>query len=72
MSKKSFGVLQLIKNEHKITRESDPVFLYTLQQGLLLALREHNLLSEMQYRGAVSQLKAQQAEYVKKHIREWN
>lgn len=70
MAKKSFAVLQRIRNDHRITKETAPVFLYTLQHGLLLSLREQNLLNEMQYRSAVNQLKVQQAGHVKKLIRE--
>lgn len=50
---------QRIENDHAITKEGDADFLYCLQQGLLLALKEQGRLNEMQYRQAESTLAQQ-------------
>lgn len=44
--------LQGIENNRKITKKTDSEFLYALQSGLLLALKERGRLDEMQFRHA--------------------
>ena len=44
--------LQGIENNRKITKKTDSEFLYDLQSGLLLALKERGRLDEMQFRHA--------------------
>ena len=44
--------LKQIDHDHRITRETDSDFLYTLESALLLALKERGQLNEMQYRHA--------------------
>ncbi len=48
-----------IDGEHRITKETDLDFLYVLQDGLLLALKENHFLNEMQYRSAAEKLMRQ-------------
>lgn len=45
-------VLERIDNDRPITPGSDPAFYRALKLGLLLALKERGILSEMQYRSA--------------------
>lgn len=49
---KQFASLERIDNNRKITEQTDGAFLYRLQTGLLLALKEQGRLSEIQYRHA--------------------
>ncbi len=51
--------LQSIENDHRITRKTDPAFLYAFQKAVLLALLEDGTLSEMQYRYAEEKLRRQ-------------
>lgn len=44
--------LTAVENNHPITPETDPAFLRTCQQAILLALREQGLLGETEYRAA--------------------
>lgn len=52
-------VLVKIEREHTISKETDYEFLFLLQNGLLLALKEQGRLNAMQYRHAVEKLKDQ-------------
>ena len=63
---KKFAKLQRIDNDHKITKDTDYEFLYNLQDGLLLALKEQGRLSEMQYRNAKERLKIQRRDRARK------
>ena len=49
---KPYASLERIDNNRPITPETDHKFLYRLQSGLLLALKENERLSEPQYRYA--------------------
>lgn len=51
--------LQTIEHDHRITRKSDPEFLYAFQKAVLLALLEEGTLTEMQYRSAEEKLRRQ-------------
>ena len=57
--------LQGIENNRRITKETDSEFLYTLQSGLLLALKERGRLDEMQFRHAERALREQQRACIK-------
>lgn len=63
---KRFAQLQRIENDRPITKETDYEFLYTLQNALLLALKEQGRLTQMQYRHAEERLQAQRRERAKK------
>ena len=59
MMKRKYSKLESIENDHPITKENEGEFLYNLQNGLLLALREQGILNLMQYRHAVEKLRRQ-------------
>lgn len=59
MAKKKYAKLVRIDHNRKITWDSDAEFLYTLQNSLLLALKEEGLLNQMQYHHAEEKLKQQ-------------
>lgn len=63
---KKYAKLQHIENNHKITKDTDYEFLYSLQNGLLLALKEQGRLNTMQYRHAEERLKQQRRDRAKK------
>ncbi len=63
---KPYASLERIDNNRPITPETDYEFLYRLQSGLLLALKENERLSEPQYRHAQEQLDRQRREQIKK------
>lgn len=63
---KKYASLERIENDRQITRETDAPFLYRLQSGLLLALKEQGQLSEMQYRRAQERLDRQYREWTAK------
>lgn len=63
---KRFAQLQRIENDRPIKKETDYEFLYTLQNALLLALKEQGRLTQMQYRHAEERLQAQRRERAKK------
>lgn len=67
---RKFAELQRIDHDHKITKETDYEFLYHLQNGLLLALKEQGRLSEMQYRHAEEKLKAQRRDRARRLMQE--
>ena len=52
-------ILKFIENDHRITRKTDPEFLYALQKAVLLALLEGGTLTEIQYRYAEEKLREQ-------------
>ncbi|MBQ9165757.1 MAG: hypothetical protein IJX71_02340 [Oscillospiraceae bacterium] len=60
------AILIKIENEHKIRKDTDCEFLYSLQCGMLLALKEQGRLNEMQFRNAEMKLRQQQRVYMKK------
>lgn len=64
---KQYASLVKIEHNRKITREQDEPFLYRLQSGLLLALKEQGRLNEMQYRHAQERLDRQHREWTQKH-----
>ena len=51
--------IKAIENNHRITRKTDPEFLYEFQKAVLLALLEDGTLTEMQYRYAEEKLRRQ-------------
>lgn len=63
---RQYASLEQIEHNRKITREGDHAFLYRLQGGLLLALKERGRLNEMQYRRAQERLDRQHREWVRK------
>lgn len=63
---RQYASLEQIKHNRKITQETDHAFLYRLQGGLLLALKEQGRLNEMQYRHAQDRLDRQHREWVRK------
>lgn len=68
--KKKFAELIRIDNDRVITKEEDDEFLYTLQNGLLLALKERGRLNEMQYRHAEEKLRSQRRDRAKRLLQE--
>ena len=48
--------LTCIENNRNVTPEADGEFLYCLQSGLLLALKEQRVLDEIQCRLAIQRL----------------
>ncbi len=67
---RKFAELQRIDHDHKTTKETDYTFLYHLQNGLLLSLKEQGRLNEMQYRYAEEKLRAQRRDRAKKLMQE--
>ncbi|MDR3766785.1 MAG: hypothetical protein Q3Y08_07100 [Butyricicoccus sp.] len=63
---KQYSSLEYIDNNRKITEETDYEFLYRLQSGLLLALKDNGRLSEPQYHHAQEQLDQQRWQRAKK------
>ncbi|MBM6723295.1 hypothetical protein [Pseudoflavonifractor phocaeensis] len=63
---RQYASLERIEHNRKITQETDHTFLYRLQDGLLLALKEQGQLNEMQYRHAQDRLDRQYREWVRK------
>lgn len=53
---KKYAKLTRIDNDHQITPDADAAFLYQLQHGLLLALKDQGKLNVMQYRYAAEKL----------------
>lgn len=64
--RKQFAVLCQIKNDYRITKDTEAEFLYHLQNGLLLTLKEQGRLNAMQYRYAEEKLRSQHRDRVKK------
>ena len=56
---KKYAVLQKIRNDRRITGETDAAFLHQLQLALLLALREQGSISSIQYSQAEEKLNRQ-------------
>lgn len=54
---RQFAKLHRIDNNETITKEHHYEFLYHLQNGVMLALRERGVLNAMQYRYAEEKLK---------------
>ena len=67
---KKFARLDRVEHNEPITGESNYEFLYQLQSGLLLALREQGRLSPMQHRYAEECLKKQRRNHSKRHQEE--
>ena len=66
---KKYARLDRVENNEPITGESNYEFLYQLQSGLLLALREQGRFNAMQHRHAEEKLKQQRRDRAK-HILE--
>lgn len=64
MGRKKYAQLERIDNDRKITYQTDSDFLFMLQNGLLLALKEEHILTQMQYRNAAEALKQQHRTYL--------
>lgn len=54
--KKIVHNLQKIDHEHKITMKTDREFLFLVENGLLLVLRDNEIINQMQYRYANERL----------------
>ena len=63
---RKFAKLDRIEHNEPITKESNYEFLYQLQSGLLLALREQGRLSPMQHRHADEKLRKQRRDRAKR------
>ena len=63
---KKFARLDRVENNEPITGENNYEFLYQLQSGLLLALREQGRLSPMQHRHADEKLRKQRRDRAKR------
>ncbi|MBM6884464.1 hypothetical protein [Pseudoflavonifractor phocaeensis] len=63
---RQYASLERIDHNRRITRETDHAFLYRLQGGLLLALKEQGQLNEMQYRQARDRLDRQHRDWIRK------
>ena len=63
---RQYSSLERIEHNHRITRETDHAFLYRLQGGLLLVLKEQGRLNEMQYRQARDRLDRQHRDWIRK------
>lgn len=63
---RQYASLERIDHNRRITRETDHSFLYRLQGGLLLALKEQGQLNEMQYRQARDRLDRQHRDWIRK------
>ena len=63
---KKFARLDRFEHNEPITGESNYEFLYQLQSGLLLALREQGRLSPMQHRHADEKLRKQRRDRAKR------
>ena len=64
--KKKFAVLQKTDWKESLTPESNGAFFYHLQRALLLALREREMLSAVEYRHAEESLRRQRVRQAKK------
>lgn len=56
---KKYARLTWIDNDHQIASDSDAEFLYQLQHGILMALKEQGYLHVAQYREAAAKLRQQ-------------
>ena len=65
---KEHAILQTIENDRKITMESDRDFLFEYQKAMLLALKEHGTLDDVQYKYAEQLLKEQFRTFEKKKL----
>ena len=63
---RQYASLEWIEHNRRITRDTDHAFLYRLQGGLLLALKEQGRLNEMQYRQARDRLDRQHRDWIRK------
>ncbi len=61
---KQYARLNQIEHNRTVTWERDGLFLYRLQGGLLLALKEQGRLSELQYRHAREHLDRQRRAWI--------
>lgn len=62
--RKQLSVLQKITGDRQITMEQDPMFLFHLQNSLLLSLLERGSLSRTQYHLAEEKLRQQFPDHV--------
>ena len=65
-----FSKLMNIGEDREIRKDKDYDCWYSLEQGVLLALRESGTLNAMQYRMAEEALQEQRAEYARRLIKE--
>ena len=65
-----FSKLMNIRENREIRKDKDYDCWYSLEQGVLLALRESGTLNAMQYRMAEEVLQEQRAEYARRLIKE--
>lgn len=63
---KQYASLEAIENDRIIKKETDYDFLYQLQRGLLLALKERGRINEMQYCNAQNRLNRQRQKWTRK------
>ena len=63
---KKYAKLDRVEYNEPITEESNYEFLYQLQSGLLLALREQGRISPMQHRHADEMLRKQRRDRAKR------
>lgn len=57
--KRRYATLTEIKHNRPITKDNHAKFLYILQNGLLMALKEQGILNLMQYRQGLEKLREQ-------------
>ena len=65
-----FSKLINIRGDREIRKDGDYDCWYSLEQGLLLALRESGTLNAMQYRLAEEALREQRAERARRRMKE--
>jgi len=63
---KQYSLLLKIDNNTEITQEKSYIFLFHLQNALLLALRDRGRLTHMQYRHAEEMLRKQRRDLAKR------
>ena len=54
--KKTIHTLQKIDHAHRITMKTDREFLFLVENGLLLVLRDNEIINQTQYRYAAERL----------------
>ena len=57
-----------IENNREITKETDSQFWFAYQNAILLALKDNDVLNEVQYRFAAAKLRDQFRAFVKHRI----
>lgn len=64
MAKRMPPTLLCVENDHPVTVQTDPAFVFQLQKGLLLALRERGILNMLQYQKVEEELILQQRKVI--------